>query len=33
MAGRSSATGAIVSIASAVPAGEVIAREDVLGMR
>jgi len=32
MAGMSRSTGARVSIASAVPAGEVIAREEVLGM-
>ena len=30
--GRSRSTGAIVSIVSAVPAGDVIARDDVLGI-
>ena len=33
IAGMSSATGAMTSIVSAVPAGEVIARLEVLGMR
>ena len=32
MAGRSSSTGASISMVSAVPAGEVIAREEVLGI-
>ena len=33
IAARSSATGAMTSMVSAVPAGDVIAREDVFGMR
>ena len=33
IAARSSATGAITSMVSAVPAGDVMAREDVFGMR